>query len=627
MGLADNEKTLNQAPPPVPGTDLSRPPRLSRRERSYYCFYFELSGETLYLLPRLTKYVLSYGARYSAFLDINVTHIVSDKPASAIQASLLAQKIGARMISLSDFLQKIVESYERMNSQSILAHPFANAQRLIPVAHARPPLSPTLKRAAEECGCRNLGHMLAEEKNKANASMARLGRPLYNTAGGTPSLSKTNRSAIVGQSYAGTSNGISTTGRIIGYANERKVIHLPFSHPFIVLEEANHAYSPVYKEYQPDPSGRNSFPTLYWVSPEFHCPWIFPRIANVDPDQIIAANMEIKIPCEPRRPRHSQVPMVLDAEDKSLASICRQDLLKSSKKHLLAIKARSNHSVQSVKGLGLAPVPNIPKNALSASGGRKSSVNATTVPITSGNDKTTHRPRPGFCECCYEKYSNLEAHVASSSHRNIARSEETYRVVDRVIASLVRVPLDTLHKSAGVQALSVVQEKNAGLKRPTNGSDTELLFQNVAQNNHAVSPVSPAKSNKASNELTMVQRQTFVGFTANPSLATIGGPLRNITNHTPGLNYRSLKFKENMKSSSYKTNVLDPLNAAKPENMRKSLDLMYRRDNEEKPDAAETVLIELGSDSPLYSSPSFKRRRSERLSGRSLSARRLFVET
>lgn len=39
-----------------------RPPRLSKRERDYYCFHLDLSAEHGYLLPSLTRYIVSYGA-------------------------------------------------------------------------------------------------------------------------------------------------------------------------------------------------------------------------------------------------------------------------------------------------------------------------------------------------------------------------------------------------------------------------------------------------------------------------------------------------------------------------------------------------------------------------------------
>lgn len=74
MGLAGNpnqplhsHQQQQQPPPPLahnglPPSDPARPPRLSRRERDYYCFYMDLSMESHHLLPSLIRYATAYGA-------------------------------------------------------------------------------------------------------------------------------------------------------------------------------------------------------------------------------------------------------------------------------------------------------------------------------------------------------------------------------------------------------------------------------------------------------------------------------------------------------------------------------------------------------------------------------------
>jgi len=42
--------------------DEGRPPALSRRDRSEYCFYFDLQAESQHLLASLIRYVIAYGA-------------------------------------------------------------------------------------------------------------------------------------------------------------------------------------------------------------------------------------------------------------------------------------------------------------------------------------------------------------------------------------------------------------------------------------------------------------------------------------------------------------------------------------------------------------------------------------
>lgn len=52
--------------------------------------------------------------------------------------------------------------------------------------------------------------------------------------------------------------------------------------------------------------------------------------------------------------------------------------------------------------------------------------------------KTVHRARPGFCECCCEKYSELEKHVKTSFHRQFALQSDNYEGIDAFIGALKR---------------------------------------------------------------------------------------------------------------------------------------------------------------------------------------------
>lgn len=47
---------------PLLPSDPARPPRLSRRERSYYCFYLDISTQGQHLQASLSRYIASYGA-------------------------------------------------------------------------------------------------------------------------------------------------------------------------------------------------------------------------------------------------------------------------------------------------------------------------------------------------------------------------------------------------------------------------------------------------------------------------------------------------------------------------------------------------------------------------------------
>jgi hypothetical protein len=101
MGLAGDPTTGAPTGEKLPTSDPSRPPRLSRRDRDSYCFHLDFSAESQHVLPNLVRYVLAYGAKYSAFLDINVTHIITDKPLATVQSSAMVRKLGCKVLSLA----------------------------------------------------------------------------------------------------------------------------------------------------------------------------------------------------------------------------------------------------------------------------------------------------------------------------------------------------------------------------------------------------------------------------------------------------------------------------------------------------------------------------------------------
>ena len=49
-----------------------------------------------------------------------------------------------------------------------------------------------------------------------------------------------------------------------------------------------------------------------------------------------------------------------------------------------------------------------------------------------------HRARPGYCECCCEKYSELEKHVKEPMHRQFALQSDNYEGIDNFLVGLKR---------------------------------------------------------------------------------------------------------------------------------------------------------------------------------------------
>lgn len=47
-------------------------------------------------------------------------------------------------------------------------------------------------------------------------------------------------------------------------------------------------------------------------------------------------------------------------------------------------------------------------------------------------------PKPGYCECCFRKYSDLDDHVRSSFHKSFAADEGNFQKLDQMLSTLKR---------------------------------------------------------------------------------------------------------------------------------------------------------------------------------------------
>ena len=394
---------------------------------------------------------------------------------------------------IADFLQKVVESYQRVAMQP---------------STARPPLSPTIRKAAEDLQKdKDLFGMLAAEKRYgASVSTIRGGRaitPLYNSAANyiPPIVQATVIPATAANNCGGgddepqmvdtKSNSLFAFSKILGTVGDKKIVYKAFQYPYIMIEEITHNFAPVHKEYTPlsEEVEYNTFPFLNLQSQPYHCPW---STRSVRDQPILAI-----------KPAPVLVPMSnRNRVEKTIRSLEKHW-------HSQSATAASRPKPQ-VSGLGHAPLPQL-----------------TGVVAKRTDEKEKERTKAGFCECCYEKYSCIAKHVALESHRKLVCSSEFYRTVDKVIESLVRPPAhneQTIITAAAVQA-----------------------------------PLSPAKSTVGSS---------------GSRIKSI--PLKNITN-------------------------LSAQPSLAPPN---------------KSCVAHMDLLDVGSDSPICSSPSLKRRRSQRLVGR-----------
>lgn len=363
-------------------------------------------------------------------------------------------------------------------------------------ALTRPPMSPTLMRAASEMRhTKDLSHMLEEEHKRLTAKNAvRTGRaitPLYN-AGGVHISAALHKL----KENAGPTNITLIDSRYLGTVQDKRVVYEPFRHPFVLLEEASYTFAAVYKEYPPSETGQCTYPMVHFGSQEYHCPWVS---RHTGPNQ---GHPALEIP---------------KTRDKPVLVVTQRHRGAKAIRTLAQHRARTeqlsaNRSNYVLKGLGKAPLP----------------------PIHNSSTKMpADRPRPGFCECCYEKYTHLERHVKNDSHRRLVCNADFYRSVDRVVWTLTR----PLAMSQVIATGSQCQPREP--------------------------PLSPAKS---------------VISSIPARIKSI--PLKNITNQMLPISPADV-----------------PVAPVRTTN--KGLDV-----------------VDIGSDSPIYSSPSLKRRRSQRLVGR-----------
>lgn len=70
-------------------------------------------------------------------------------------------------------------------------------------------------------------------------------------------------------------------------------------------------------------------------------------------------------------------------------------------------------------------------------------VNANKKP--SPKETAVYRARPGYCECCGEKYAELEKHIRSIGHRQYALQDSNYSAIDSLLAFMERPKLNAVN--------------------------------------------------------------------------------------------------------------------------------------------------------------------------------------
>lgn len=347
--------------------------------------------------------------------------------------------------------------------------------------------SPTLLRVAN-ARKRDLSQYLQEERQGTVGGGKQRLAPLYATSANgasANSLQQMRSSTAIGavlkmveMLFASKTAGESSTST----ASERPAFH-EFSHPFVLISDASAAHAPVWKEYVLG-TAAGRYPVLFRDPAQHGCPFVPPVLQTARP----AANAAV----QPKRPVHVPRATAAGAANgpgmltRSKAAAAQQ--LQKPEAHQEGTLRASNTMTQPalVMSQSIAPAlvaqpavaqPLIAAQAIAmasqglqgtardldeedddmlmleddalagkvvrtvalvnplvtAAAANQAVVASSKHPVQQQTGKPVTRPRPGYCECCQEKYAELEKHVRSIFHRQYALEDENYRCVDELL--------------------------------------------------------------------------------------------------------------------------------------------------------------------------------------------------
>jgi hypothetical protein len=170
-----------------------------------------------------------------------------------------------------------------------------------------------------------------------------------------------------------------------------------FTSPYVLIEEANYIYAPFHKQYE-SKNGFLAFPMILWNSSVPHCPFSYGNKAKTD----------------------GRYWSDLQTDPLAMATDEEEALFRSAKPR----KPAHDPAV---------PHPHKRQRPVTTSAKR-----ASIVGDPAKRQAPTPKAKPGFCECCYEKYDSFHAHIVTEKHRGYAIEAANYVSVDKILARIVR---------------------------------------------------------------------------------------------------------------------------------------------------------------------------------------------
>ncbi|XP_006170544.1 protein DBF4 homolog A isoform X2 [Tupaia chinensis] len=158
------------------------------------------------------------------------------------------------------------------------------------------------------------------------------------------------------------------------------------------------------------------------------------------------------------------------------------------------------------------------------------------------------KKKKGYCECCLQKYEDLETHLLSEQHRNFAQSNQ-YQVVDDIVSELVfdfvEFEKDTPKKKRIKYSIGSLSPVTANAPKKTEPKE-KLDLQHVSQKDFRKNNIQVLEQNFLYKEtLESEQKLVFISELNSCPLNELRGPHEKITNNCFMLNTAENDMKQN----------------------------------------------------------------------------------
>jgi hypothetical protein len=308
-------------------------------------------------------------------------------------------------------------------------------------------LSPTLHRYANVTKKRDLSQYLKDEKKKGKAVVGNGARgitPLYTAV------------AQNGGLVHGAANP-PNPGTNAAPDDAKKPFFRAFEHPFVLIDDIALLHAPIWKEYGPEAlkssKSGEPFPVLHWTCPLGYCPFVLPPATAMAPSpQAVAGKGSRGVTTRSKA-------AALDAHLTRIPEYSRP-----SKSRLQQIVQQQQQQQQHQHQQQHQAFPQ-PKPVQRGKGKRASALSA-------------NRARPGYCECCYERYSDLSKHISSLFHRQFALEDKNYAELDKLLGVLMREPTVKVVLEEEVDTSS----SKALLRSPISQKSTDCAASSAGRN-------------------------------------------------------------------------------------------------------------------------------------------------